>query len=153
CVLYLLASGELPFKGGDTMGVLLSLATTTPRPVSELAPTLPPALARLITRLLSKDPKDRPDSAQAVLAELRQIDPRADAGPAAPPTVEQLASPAPRPVPPARTPRAWSRWAVAAAALVLLGLGAGAWLYGGMLVRIVTDKGELVVEVDDPDVQ
>jgi WD40 repeat protein len=159
CVLYLLASGELPFKGISTMGVLMALATETPRPVGELAPHLPPPLAGLIMRLLAKNSADRPASAQAVLEELRAIeagrptdatDPLpAAVPPPSPPTTSHPTIPVPRP---AVAP--WRRWAVpAVAAAVLLGLGVGAWLYGAMLVRIVTDKGELVVEVDDPDVE
>jgi len=74
CVLYRLATRELPHKGETTSAVLSSLAHENPRPVSDFNPTLPPALATLITRLLAKDPADRPKSAAEVVEHLRAIE-------------------------------------------------------------------------------
>ena len=68
-VLYVMASGQKPFQGDSVMAVLTALAVDTPRPVRELRPDVPPALAELIERLLAKDPADRFQSA-AEVAEL-----------------------------------------------------------------------------------
>src|SRR5262249_41843288 len=51
---------------------------------------------------------------------------------------------------PPRPPRRRGLVAVAAALLILLPLG---YYYGGMILRIVTNKGELVIESDDPSVE
>ncbi len=74
CVLYRLCSGRLPFRGMDTMSVLLSLVNDPPRPIRELNADVPPALADLIGRLLAKDPNDRPASARAVADALHAIE-------------------------------------------------------------------------------
>jgi serine/threonine protein kinase/WD40 repeat protein len=69
-VLYLLATGRLPFPGEHVLAVLTALATEHPRPVFELNPDLPEALTHLIMRLLSKEPDRRPPSAREVIAVL-----------------------------------------------------------------------------------
>jgi serine/threonine protein kinase len=74
CVLYRLCTGELPFKGKDTLAVLSALAVDRPVPVEELNPTVPPDLADLIARLLSKDPGGRPASARAVADKVAAIE-------------------------------------------------------------------------------
>jgi formylglycine-generating enzyme required for sulfatase activity len=105
CVLYRLATGELPFKGSDAMSVLLSLAMDAPRPPRELNPEVPPALNNLILRLLAKDPAQRPVSAEVVARVLDTLDKQAQApGPvvaraAAAPQVVPVATPVAQPVP------------------------------------------------------
>src|SRR5439155_25894446 len=96
-------------------------------------PAVPPALADLTTRLLAKEPKDRPQTARAVVAALAAVE-------------RELAAP-PRP--------AWRRrlpWAVAACGL-LLALGAAGWVYGPAVYRFSTNQGQVIVETDDPDVE
>src|SRR5262249_23319039 len=63
-VLYRMCTGQLPFKGRNTMGMLHALATKTPIPPRELNPEIPPALSGLVLNLLQKDRDDRPGSAQ-----------------------------------------------------------------------------------------
>jgi serine/threonine protein kinase/Leucine-rich repeat (LRR) protein len=72
-VLYRMATGQLPLSSSDTYGMLVALATEQPRPIQELIPDLPPALADLIMRLLAKDPQQRPSSAREVARELRNV--------------------------------------------------------------------------------
>jgi hypothetical protein len=74
CVLYRACTGELPFQGADTLARLAALAVDTPRPVHELNPAVPPALAGLVMRLLAKDPAARPPSARAVVEALQAIE-------------------------------------------------------------------------------
>jgi Leucine-rich repeat (LRR) protein len=66
CVLYRTATGELPFKGKDTLSTLMAVATEQPMPPRALNPAVPSALSGLIMRLLAKKPDDRPASARAV---------------------------------------------------------------------------------------
>ena len=74
CVLYRLCSGELPFKGETTMGMLLAIATEEPPLPTTYTPDLPPELSELIMQLLQKDPAKRPASAKAVITRLAEID-------------------------------------------------------------------------------
>jgi eukaryotic-like serine/threonine-protein kinase len=74
CVLYRLLTGVLPFKGEETMAVLLALINDTPRPVRDLNPEVPPALAELVERMLAKEPAERPDSARLVADTLQAIE-------------------------------------------------------------------------------
>jgi WD40 repeat protein/serine/threonine protein kinase len=74
CVLYLLVTGTLPFKGADAISTLLAVATEIPRPPHEVAPGTPVELSDLVMRLLAKKPADRPASAQAVVEALAAIE-------------------------------------------------------------------------------
>jgi serine/threonine protein kinase len=67
CVLYRMATGQLPFQGTDTVSTLVAVATETPKPPRKLNPEITPGLSKLIMDLLAKDPKDRPPSALTVV--------------------------------------------------------------------------------------
>jgi hypothetical protein len=152
CVLYRLAAGDTPFRGEDPLATLVAVATREPRPLRELRPDFPPALSDLVTRLLAKDPAGRPQTAQAVVEAVREI----ESGEGA--TEAELPRPAPArrpPDPDVRPARRGGRrrrllWSAAA---VLAALGAGAWWFGPAVVRYATDRGDLVVEIDDPEVE
>ncbi|HXG12311.1 MAG TPA: protein kinase [Gemmataceae bacterium] len=73
-VLYRLCTGQLPFRGKDTMAVLMALATQNPEPPRHIDPTIPAELSDLILHLLAKDPHDRPKSARAVADALVRIE-------------------------------------------------------------------------------
>ncbi len=73
CVLYRMTTGQLPFTGADAIATLIAVTTAQPRPPRQLNPDLPPALSRLILRLLAKDPINRPASAHEVIEELEDI--------------------------------------------------------------------------------
>jgi eukaryotic-like serine/threonine-protein kinase len=72
-VLYRLCTGRFPFDGPNAMAVLTALAVDDPRPVRELNPAVPNALADLIHQLLAKQPADRPETADEVVRRLRAI--------------------------------------------------------------------------------
>jgi hypothetical protein len=74
CVLYRMSTGELPFKGRDTLATLSALAVETPKPVVQLNPEVPPALSALIMRLLAKNPAQRPPSARQVIEAIKLIE-------------------------------------------------------------------------------
>ncbi|HEY7327905.1 MAG TPA: transporter substrate-binding protein [Gemmataceae bacterium] len=75
-VLYRMATGILPFDGADTLAQLTALAMAQPRPVEELASDVPAGLRKLIHKLLERDPNKRPQSALAVVEELRALEKR-----------------------------------------------------------------------------
>jgi serine/threonine protein kinase len=74
CVLYEVLCGRKPFSGQSLMAVLKALASQHPAPVQELAPSVPGPLARLVMRLLEKNPARRPASASDVSVELRRFE-------------------------------------------------------------------------------
>ncbi|HET9235210.1 MAG TPA: protein kinase, partial [Candidatus Eisenbacteria bacterium] len=73
CVLYEMATGARPFTGAGTASLIASIMKDEPRMLAELAPMSPPALDRVVTRCLAKDPDDRWQSARDLAAELRYI--------------------------------------------------------------------------------
>ncbi len=90
CVLYRLSTGVQPFAGSDAISTLMAVATHHPSPPCVVDRRVPVALSELIMRLLAKKPEDRPESALAVVASLRALEPA--------PT--PLAPAKPRPAPP-----------------------------------------------------
>jgi Leucine-rich repeat (LRR) protein len=169
CVLYRMCTGEVPFKGKDSMSMLLSLAMDAPKPPRELNPDVPPPLSRLILNLLAKNPADRPVSAAVVVKVLEALEKSAPP-PAAIPLAHQAAPraipvgqsaaplaipvaapspsrtdvlPAPKPLtaPPRRRRRLLAAVLAAAAAL----------LTAVIVIRITTGKGEPGSRPQDPD--
>ena len=69
-VLYEMLTGSRPFRGGSDRELLAAIVETDLEPVSKLRPGLPAPLARVVERLLRKDPGDRYESAAGLLAEL-----------------------------------------------------------------------------------
>jgi serine/threonine protein kinase len=101
CVLYRMATGQLPFEGEDALSILMAVASRPPTSPQQLNPRLPLALDQLILRLLAKAPDDRPSSAHEVITALEAIeaDPTA-CPPASVMTLEEVAAaPSPRPEP------------------------------------------------------
>jgi Tol biopolymer transport system component len=70
-VLYEMLTGKRAFEGQSQASVIAQILTTNPRAVSEMVPTNPPALDRVVTRCLAKDPDERWQSAADLKAELR----------------------------------------------------------------------------------
>jgi serine/threonine protein kinase/type 1 glutamine amidotransferase len=73
-VLYRLCTGELPFKGKDTMSTLMALATVTPPSPIEMNADVPPGLSELILGLLEKDVSKRIGTAQDVVKRIIAIE-------------------------------------------------------------------------------
>lgn len=74
CVLYRAITGRLPFKGENSMSVLLALVQDTPQPLHELKPEVPRQLSDLVVRLLAKDATKRPANARAVIDTLTSVE-------------------------------------------------------------------------------
>jgi serine/threonine protein kinase len=81
-VLYLLATGRLPFQGQNALSLLKALAVEQPTPLAELNPDLPASLTPLVMRLLSKEPEARPRSAREVIDALLVIEETQGSAPA-----------------------------------------------------------------------
>jgi eukaryotic-like serine/threonine-protein kinase len=73
CVLYELLTGKRAFEGKTASSVMAAVLATAPRPLEELVPLTPPALDRIVSRCLAKDPEDRWQTARDVMAELQWV--------------------------------------------------------------------------------
>ena len=63
-ILYQLLSGYLPFQADSVAGMLVSIVSEDPIPLSEAAPNVPVELAEIIMQCLSKDRDKRPQTAR-----------------------------------------------------------------------------------------
>ncbi len=72
-IFHRMAAGVSPFRRGDLFETIMAVQTDTPPDLRELRPDLSPRLIDLIVRMLSKNPDDRPESAEAVGGILRDI--------------------------------------------------------------------------------
>jgi len=72
-VLYEMATGKKAFSGSSQASLIGSIMHSAPAPVSTLAPLAPPALDRVISTCLAKDPKDRWHTAHDLKLQLAWI--------------------------------------------------------------------------------
>lgn len=108
-VLYQMGTGTLPFSGSHTVAQLMSLALDDPLPPQTRNPGLPGAFADVVLKLLSKNPAERPATADAVVDLLSAVE------------REPWQATGQQPVPPGRGALfcSWRRRAALAAALLL----------------------------------
>jgi serine/threonine-protein kinase len=67
CLAYELLTGRPPFTHGSPRKLLAAQMSDVPRPLRELRPDAPPALAALVMRCLEKDPNDRPQQVNEIV--------------------------------------------------------------------------------------
>ncbi len=152
-ILYHMLTGRPPFTDDDAIVVMARHIKTPARPISEVAPDarIPADVEDLVMRVLSKDPEKRPQTAEAMAAELTRIRDGAVATSGVRSSVDtgpDSASVRSRSFPPSSTrpngvtydtlsvaaglPSSSRRWVVLAVALGLAGLAAIAvFLLGG----------------------
>jgi len=70
---YHLLSGEPPHTGETALAIAVQHINTTPVLLGDACADVPSALARLVHRMLSKKPQDRPSTPNALLADLREL--------------------------------------------------------------------------------
>ena len=119
---YEMLSGRLPFAADTAQGILSAHVMQSPKDIREVRPGLPEPLAEAIMRCLAKEPADRWQKADDLVAQLEMVASTPSGG---------MTPTHTRPVKgigPARGPRRVVMVAVAAA---LLAGGAGAWLLTG----------------------
>ena len=73
-ILYQMLTGRPPFTDDDAIVVMARHIKTAPRPMSEVAAdaNIPPEIEGAVMRVLSKDPANRPQTADAMSAELER---------------------------------------------------------------------------------
>ena len=114
-VIYEMATGKCPFTGKTPSDALSSILHEEPAEIQDVASSLSPELARVVTRLLCKDREQRYQSAEELIADLQTLQRQASI----PPAAATQASP-PLPVGQSRL----RRTVILAAALLLLVLAA-----------------------------
>ena len=114
-VLYECLTAQLPFSGTTTFDYVRHVMQSPPRRLDRVAPDTPADLVDLIDQLLEKTPADRPESAEAVVTRLRQLEDALTA-----PTGDMRT---------ARQARAGRRWKVVAALALLAAVVAVGWRF------------------------
>jgi CHASE2 domain-containing sensor protein/tRNA A-37 threonylcarbamoyl transferase component Bud32 len=70
---YELLSGQRCFTGPNITAILKKIATESPPPLEQVNPSIHPALAEVVMRLLAKKPDDRYQSGGEVVADLKRL--------------------------------------------------------------------------------
>jgi serine/threonine-protein kinase len=146
-ILYELMAGGLPFQGVNPSALIVAIATTQPRPLSQILPNVSAGLEDVVARAIARDRNDRyPDIAALIEALLPFASARGSgAGAGARPSAPRASSPQAASSVPAVAPvyvpsdgggdvfgrsRSRSRVVLAAAALLLAG-ALWAWIGAG----------------------
>ena len=72
-ILYEMVTGVPPFAGATPADLMAAILNVEPVPIELKAPDTPPALARLVARMLRKNRPERPATAQQVATELAAL--------------------------------------------------------------------------------
>lgn len=65
-LLYEMLSGRIPFDGNTAVSIARKHLEEDPQPLHMIAPGIPPVVEALVTRMMAKDPAQRPDSSMLV---------------------------------------------------------------------------------------
>ncbi len=135
-VLYEMATGTMPFRG-DTVGVIANaILERAPVPPVRLNPDLLPKLEEVINKALEKDGKLRYQNACDIRTDLQRLKRDSDSGRATVGAGEARLKPV----------RKSTQWrAVAGAALVVVALAVGGWLFFSRKAHALTDKDTIVL--------
>ncbi len=72
-MMYEMVSGQLPFMADSPVSVAMMQINDTPRPLSELCPTVPKGLEQIINIAMEKHSDDRYQNAKAMLTQLEAL--------------------------------------------------------------------------------
>ena len=73
-IAYELITHELPFKGNNPVEIIMSKLKTEPTPPHHLRPDCPEKLARIIMKMIAKNPDDRYQSSSDIVSDINQLD-------------------------------------------------------------------------------
>jgi hypothetical protein len=137
-VLWEMLTGQSPFRRDNLFSTLMSVATDEVDIAGQLAgQSLPAPLVELLRMMLAKSPKQRPESARALIQALEQV---------------ELSLTAPLVSPERPTPLA-SRRGGGGGRLVVAALAGAFFCWAGFLFWQSQDKGTLLVETHDEQVE
>jgi Tol biopolymer transport system component len=126
-VLYEMVTGHRAFEGKSRASLIAAILSSEPRPISELQPTAPPLVDRVVKRCLAKEPDERWQSAADLADELKWI------GEGHSQVGTSTAAPGP-------AGRLGGRWRLVAAALAIAALAVVLALWGGRRSRQSTSR-------------
>jgi eukaryotic-like serine/threonine-protein kinase len=137
-VLYEMATRVMPFRG-DTTGVIAeAILNRTPVTPVRLNPDLPAKLEEVIDKALEKDRKLRYQSAAEIRTDLQRLKRDTDSVHTAAATAQVESKPAAK--------STWIRGVtVAGAAVLVIGLAVGSWLFFSRKAHALTDKDTIVL--------
>lgn len=79
-MLHELGTGQRPFTGDTNVSVISSILKDTPPAITDVNPSLPPGLSKIIRRSLAKDPSRRYQTATDLRNELEELKQEVDSG-------------------------------------------------------------------------
>jgi len=131
-VLHEMATGQQAFSGETLADILDGILNRTPTAPVRLNPTVPAELERIITKAIEKDPQLRYQHAADLRSDLQRL--KRDTGSGCVATAKGAAR------------RSFRQWKVVIpAAVVILALVAGGWLYNTRRAHALTDKDTIVL--------
>jgi eukaryotic-like serine/threonine-protein kinase len=116
-LLHEMVTGRKAFEGKSHASLVAAILERTPPSVSSLQPVAPPALDRVVSKCLAKDPDDRWQSAKDLKDALKWVSADGSQGMSSTTVAAAI---------PARRRRGWLAWAIAAA--LLAALAVSLWL-------------------------
>jgi serine/threonine protein kinase len=129
-VLYEMITGRAPFKGDTASDLLVSILKTEPKPLSAFHPDTPPELEFITKKALGKDRDERYQDVKDFLLDLKLVKREFDSGsvsaetaPVTGPSARVTDGSGRPPTEPVAGSSRW-KWALAVAAIAILGLGA-----------------------------
>ena len=135
-VLYEMVTGVQPFRGETTGVIAEAILNRNPVPPVRLNPDLPAKLEEIINKALEKDCKLRYQHAADIRTDLQRLKRDSDSGQPAVRTAETGLKPA----------RESARWgAVTGAAISVVALAVGGWLFFSRKAHALTDKDTIVL--------
>jgi serine/threonine protein kinase len=138
CTLYHLLAGRPPFPDGGVLQKLLAHQNQQARPLNEVRNVISVELARIVERMMAKDPAQRYATPAEVAQELERF--------TLPTVAESLPIVEAVPLPSRKGRRPfWIPAAVGFAAILALA--------AGIIIVIKTKKGEITIENDQPELQ
>jgi serine/threonine protein kinase/tetratricopeptide (TPR) repeat protein len=135
-VLYEMATGRMAFPGNSAAAIYEAILNRTPVPASQTNQGLPPKLDEIIGKALEKERKLRYQSAADIRTDLQRLKRDSDFARSAVVETETGLKPT----------RKFVRWgAVIGAALVVVGLTVGGWLFFSRKAHALTEKDTIVL--------
>ena len=155
CLMYRASTGKLPFGTTGILATLQSIQHDDPRAPKLLNPHVSDDFSDLVMALLEKQPVNRPETADQLVKALQSE--RKQWPFAVSMYGERDIGSSTRPALPVTETAARSKrfggWRWVTAALLLIGLGGLGWFFAPQIVRIATDRGELVIDAKDEAVE
>ncbi len=142
-VLYAMATGRMPFRAETSYGVLRRITDQEPKPIREINPDIPEWLCDIITKLMSKQPDDRFESASEVGELLEKCLAHVQQPTVVPLPKEVCSNAVSSKNSERRFPLAKVLWGTAFAFIVF---------FAGLLISLELNKGTLTIECEADDI-